>query len=106
MTSQDDNSWMGDPSKPLEGFKWRQGMRRETTGIMMWSEPFIVNVGGREVSVGSVKIRFRLFSFNNNYFRSKAQHMRDSKNFTNFQKYSIYKILVRYSKKKYKKWEY
>ena len=31
---------MGDESSPLEGFPWRGGADRDTTGILMWSEPF------------------------------------------------------------------
>jgi len=33
---------MGDKDIPLKGFSWRGGSERDTTGILMWSEPFIV----------------------------------------------------------------
>ncbi|XP_041866590.1 atlastin-2 isoform X2 [Melanotaenia boesemani] len=42
MHSQN-NSWMGGDSDPLTGFKWRGGCERETTGIQVWSEVFVVN---------------------------------------------------------------
>ena len=29
-----------------EGFKWRGGSERQTTGIWMWSEPFVRKVSG------------------------------------------------------------
>ncbi|RVE51064.1 hypothetical protein evm_004207 [Chilo suppressalis] len=32
--------WMGPEDEPLEGFSWRGGSERDTTGILMWSQPF------------------------------------------------------------------
>jgi len=34
--------WLSDPSAPLKGFSWRGGCQRDTTGILMWSEPFVI----------------------------------------------------------------
>ncbi|KAH9393030.1 putative RING-H2 finger protein [Tyrophagus putrescentiae] len=34
--------WLADPSAPLKGFSWRGGCARDTTGILMWSEPFVI----------------------------------------------------------------
>lgn len=34
--------WLGSPSEPLRGFKWRGGCDRHTTGILIWSEVFLV----------------------------------------------------------------
>jgi atlastin len=34
--------WLGDSAEPLTGFGWRAGSNRMTTGIWMWSEPFVV----------------------------------------------------------------
>ncbi|XP_018025410.1 atlastin-2 [Hyalella azteca] len=34
-------NWLGNPSQPLEGFVWRGGIDGETTGINIWSEPFV-----------------------------------------------------------------
>lgn len=43
--------WLGDEDAPLEGFSWRGGSERDTTGILMWSEPFLTtNRDGEEVS--------------------------------------------------------
>lgn len=39
---------MGSESEPLEGFSWRGGSERETTGIQMWSEPFICTLSSGE----------------------------------------------------------
>jgi atlastin len=33
---------MGSEDEPLTGFHWRGGSDRDTTGILMWSEPFIL----------------------------------------------------------------
>ncbi|KAL6102074.1 atl2 [Pungitius sinensis] len=35
-------SWMGGDDEPLTGFSWRGGCERETTGIQIWSEVFVV----------------------------------------------------------------
>ena len=34
--------WMGSDDEPLTGFHWKGGSERDTTGILMWSEPFIL----------------------------------------------------------------
>ena len=36
--------WMGEDTDPLTGFSWRGGSDRETTGILMWSKPFLVKL--------------------------------------------------------------
>ena len=36
--------WMGTEHVPLTGFSWRGGIDRETTGILMWSKPFVVTL--------------------------------------------------------------
>ncbi|KAA0186665.1 hypothetical protein HAZT_HAZT010306 [Hyalella azteca] len=33
--------WLGDPSLPLEGFTWRDGIDGETIGINIWNKPFV-----------------------------------------------------------------
>jgi atlastin len=33
--------WIGSEDEPLTGFHWKGGSERDTTGILMWSEPFI-----------------------------------------------------------------
>jgi len=43
--------WLGDDESPLEGFSWRGGSERETTGILLWSEPFCCTLPtGEQVS--------------------------------------------------------
>jgi len=36
------DDWMGSEEEPLTGFHWKGGAERDTTGILMWSEPFIL----------------------------------------------------------------
>ncbi|XP_029305099.1 LOW QUALITY PROTEIN: atlastin-2-like [Cottoperca gobio] len=36
-------SWIGGDDEPLKGFTWRGGCERETTGIQIWSEVFVVD---------------------------------------------------------------
>ena len=34
--------WLGKDDEPLTGFTWRGGSEPETTGILLWSEVFLV----------------------------------------------------------------
>uniref|UniRef100_A0A8C1Q0Y5 Atlastin GTPase 1 n=1 Tax=Cyprinus carpio TaxID=7962 RepID=A0A8C1Q0Y5_CYPCA len=43
MYSQASDEWLGDPDEPLTGFSWRGGSERETTGIQIWSQVFLVD---------------------------------------------------------------
>uniref|UniRef100_A0A672GCD9 Atlastin-2-like n=1 Tax=Salarias fasciatus TaxID=181472 RepID=A0A672GCD9_SALFA len=49
MYRQSSTSWMGGEDEPLTGFTWRGGCERETTGILAWSDVFVVERpdGGR-----------------------------------------------------------
>ena len=40
--------WMGDEEEPLVGFSWRGGFERDTTGILMWSQPFVTTLPSGE----------------------------------------------------------
>ncbi|XP_034535359.1 atlastin-2-like isoform X2 [Notolabrus celidotus] len=42
MYKQSPDSWVGGEEDPLTGFTWRGGCERETTGILAWSEVFVV----------------------------------------------------------------
>ncbi|KAJ0005258.1 hypothetical protein NQD34_011472 [Periophthalmus magnuspinnatus] len=42
MHTQQGEPWMGGDDEPLTGFTWRGGCERETTGIQVWSEVFVV----------------------------------------------------------------
>lgn len=44
--------WLRDRDSPLEGFSWRAGSERHTTGVWLWSEVFLVpGPQGDEVAV-------------------------------------------------------
>lgn len=43
----DSTTWLQDQDLPLKGFSWRGGAERDTTGILMWSEPFLVPLDQR-----------------------------------------------------------
>uniref|UniRef100_A0A3P9M633 Atlastin GTPase 2 n=1 Tax=Oryzias latipes TaxID=8090 RepID=A0A3P9M633_ORYLA len=43
MHSQSNECWMGGDDDPLTGFIWRGGCERETTGIQVWSDVFVVD---------------------------------------------------------------
>ncbi|KAI1306718.1 Atlastin-2 [Halotydeus destructor] len=52
LTSSDRNNWLGNGSQPLTGFSWRGGYERDTTGILLWSEPVLVKrPNGQDVCV-------------------------------------------------------
>ena len=36
------DEWLKDREIPLKGFSWRGGSERDTTGILMWSKPFVL----------------------------------------------------------------
>uniref|UniRef100_A0A673Z1Q1 Atlastin GTPase 2 n=1 Tax=Salmo trutta TaxID=8032 RepID=A0A673Z1Q1_SALTR len=43
MYNQTSCSWLGGHEEPLTGFTWRGGCERETTGILAWSDVFVVD---------------------------------------------------------------
>lgn len=43
LNLQESVDWVGDYNEPLTGFSWRGGSERETTGIQIWSEVFLIN---------------------------------------------------------------
>ncbi|KAK2191936.1 hypothetical protein NP493_42g07044 [Ridgeia piscesae] len=46
------SDWLGNECAPLEGFPWRGGAERNTTGMLMWSEPFTLEMeNGEQVVV-------------------------------------------------------
>ncbi|KAK0047622.1 atlastin-1-like isoform X2, partial [Biomphalaria pfeifferi] len=52
LSAGGEEDWLGDDNAPLEGFSWRGGSDRDTTGILMWSEPFFMtNKNGEEVVI-------------------------------------------------------
>jgi len=56
LSREGDDNWMGDESeddsKPLEGFHWRGGSERDTTGILIWSEVFTAHTRkGKKVAI-------------------------------------------------------
>ncbi|XP_077494146.1 atlastin-1-like isoform X2 [Amblyomma americanum] len=52
MQSQCKEQWLGSKDETLEGFSWRGGCERDTTGILLWDEVFLVTTSeGKEVAV-------------------------------------------------------
>ncbi|XP_023411062.1 atlastin-2 isoform X3 [Loxodonta africana] len=43
MYNKDSQSWIGGHNEPLTGFTWRGGCERETTGIQVWNEVFVID---------------------------------------------------------------
>jgi len=55
LKSGGSDDWLGPEGSDLDGFHWRGGMERDTTGILMWDEIFLVETpSGREVAVALV----------------------------------------------------
>lgn len=44
-------SWFGGDQEALEGFSWRGGSERDTSGILVWKEPFFVKLANGETIV-------------------------------------------------------
>ncbi|KAL1421954.1 hypothetical protein MTO96_003946 [Rhipicephalus appendiculatus] len=38
------STWIEETDTPLSGFQWRPGSTRETAGILLWNEVFLVRV--------------------------------------------------------------
>uniref|UniRef100_A0A3B3TI27 Atlastin GTPase 2 n=2 Tax=Poecilia latipinna TaxID=48699 RepID=A0A3B3TI27_9TELE len=52
VSSKHSDTWIGGDHEPLIGFKWRGGCERETTGIQVWSDVFVVEKpDGNKVAV-------------------------------------------------------
>ena len=47
---------MGSEDEALTGFSWRSGSDRETTGILMWSRPFIATIPQTGEEVGELHV--------------------------------------------------
>ncbi|XP_059516062.1 atlastin-2 isoform X7 [Myotis daubentonii] len=43
MYNKGHQSWIGGNNEPLTGFTWRGGCERETTGIQVWNEVFVID---------------------------------------------------------------
>ncbi|CAF0846219.1 unnamed protein product, partial [Didymodactylos carnosus] len=52
LRAKDAKDWIGKENEPLKGFDWRGGAGRHTTGMLMWSEPFLMSLpSGEEIAV-------------------------------------------------------
>ncbi|KAJ8935378.1 hypothetical protein NQ314_012789 [Rhamnusium bicolor] len=52
VLKQNTSEWIGSEDAPLEGFSWKGGSERDTTGILMWSEVFLTELAtGEKVAV-------------------------------------------------------
>ncbi|XP_077492778.1 atlastin-1-like isoform X1 [Amblyomma americanum] len=52
LRNQCRRDWLKESGAPLGGFSWRGGSQRETTGILLWSEVFLVTTPqGKEIAV-------------------------------------------------------
>lgn len=52
MRANGSDEWLGDEDTPLQGFSWKGGCERDTTGILVWNEVFKVKTkSGEEVAV-------------------------------------------------------
>ncbi|XP_043913612.1 atlastin-2 isoform X3 [Protopterus annectens] len=43
MYNRNSDRWLGEDDEPLTGFSWRGGCERETTGIQIWSDVFLLD---------------------------------------------------------------
>jgi len=47
------DDWMGNGEEPLKGFTWKSGPKRDTTGIVMWSDVFLhtIDQTGEKIAI-------------------------------------------------------
>lgn len=44
--------WIGRPDEPLKGFSWKSSTKRETTGIIFWSDVFLYDApNGEKIAI-------------------------------------------------------
>jgi atlastin len=43
--------WLGGPNDRLTGFSWKYGTKRDTTGILIWSDVFLHDSATEKVAV-------------------------------------------------------
>ncbi|CAG4956881.1 unnamed protein product [Colias eurytheme] len=49
---KDGSDWLGAEDVPLSGFSWRGGSDRDTTGLLLWSQPFFATLAnGQKVVI-------------------------------------------------------
>ena len=52
LNAEDKDSWLGNEEELLQGFSWRGGSKRDTTGIMLWNKVFKAELpSGTKVAV-------------------------------------------------------
>lgn len=45
-------NWMGSPTEPLTGFSWKKSSKRDTKGIIVWSDVFLHTTDkGEEIAI-------------------------------------------------------
>jgi atlastin len=51
VSSQSENDWLGSSIQPLSGFSWRYGSKRDTTGILIWSDVFLHDSASEKIVI-------------------------------------------------------
>lgn len=59
VLKQNSSEWLGKPDEPLEGFSWRGGSERDTTGILMWSEIYLTELASGEKVICNIFLHAR-----------------------------------------------
>jgi atlastin len=51
VSSQSENDWLGNSIQPLSGFSWKYGSKRDTTGILIWSDVFLHDSASEKIAI-------------------------------------------------------
>ena len=102
--SQDGSEdWIGEESenasKPLEGFHWRGGSERDTTGILIWSEVFTAHTRrGKKVAIVLMDTQ-GAFDCNrySNYWGATVLRVFKILGYAGLKSFYIFKIIICYS---------
>lgn len=48
----DSDGWIRSSDSPLTGFSWKRGSKRDTNGVLMWSDVFLyTNDDGEDIAI-------------------------------------------------------
>lgn len=74
VLKQAGTDWLGPSNAPLEGFSWRGGSERDTTGILMWSEVFLTEFNtGEKVKTFALSRNFYFFQLQQDSYYTRIR---------------------------------
>ncbi|CDW55934.1 atlastin [Trichuris trichiura] len=77
--------WLNDDASSLEGFSWRGGAERDTSGVLLWSQPFVLLITFRSFIIvlkgrcplNSERLCLRFLVFLRRYIYNLSQNIQE-----------------------------